>query len=574
MRTASPAPNLPPLSEEVNAALRAQWPAVWRAWAFSLVYGMLVLAPVLYMFQVYGRVVESRSLQTLGLLFGLLLWTLAVMEWMSWYRTQLLRQCGQAFDDALRARVFDANARAQLLRGASSWTQPMQDLRTLRDMFNSPALTAMMEMPLVLVFVLLLYWIHPLMALLALLVTLFQAAAGVWFMQRVAPEMTASQQHTAQSEALADSLLRNHTAIAAMGMFEAVQARWHKLHHQALVSGLDASRHSLGLVATTRGLQMLLGSALLGLGAWYMLANELSGGAAMMIVSSTLGGRVLAPFSQLILHGRTLVIARSAHERLGRVLGHFAPVAPAMALPAPQGHLSVEGLSGGPPGSPAALLRGLQFEVLAGEMLVVLGPSGSGKSTLTRLLLGIWPALSGKVRLDGADIAAWSKDELGPWLGYVPQTIALVEGTLLDNLTRFDPPPAAGVRASLQNLPPDWLGFVEALPQSWHTQLGNDGRPLSVGQRQRLAIARAFHGEPRLVVLDEPNSALDEQGEKDLLALLAQKKNQGCTLVVVTHRRSMLELADKVLVLERGQQRLFGPKDDVLAQLQAAGAPR
>jgi ATP-binding cassette subfamily C exporter for protease/lipase len=513
-------------------------------------------------------------LHTLGLLFGLLLWTLGLMEWMSWLRTKLLRQCGQAFDDALRVRVFNASARAQLLQGSSSWTQPMQDLRTLRDMFNSPALTAVMEMPLVLVFVLLLYWIHPLMALLALLVTFFQGAAGVWFMRRVAPEMTASQQDTTKSEALADSLLRNNTSIAAMDMFGAVQARWQKLHFQALLSGLGASRHSLGLVATTRGLQMLLGSALLGLGAWFLLANELSGGAAMMIVSSTLGGRVLAPFSQLILHGRTLVIALSAHERLSRVLGHFEVDMPAMSLPAPQGHLSVEGLSGGPPGVPAALLRGLQFEVLAGEMLVVLGPSGSGKSTLTRMLLGIWPALSGKVRLDGADIAVWSKDELGPWLGYVPQTIALVEGTLLDNLTRFNPPPAAEVRAGLQALPPNWLGFVDALPQSWQTQLCSDGRPLSVGQRQRLAIARAFHGEPRLVVLDEPNSALDELGEKDLLALLAQKKNQGCTLVVVTHRRSMLELADKVLVLDRGQQRLFGPMEDVLGQLQADGAAR
>lgn len=548
-------------------------PAFWRAWVLSLIYGLLVLAPVLFMFQVYGRVVESRSLQTLALLFGLLLWTLAMMEWMSWYRTRLLHQCGQAFDALLRQRVFDANARAQLLRGASSWMQPMQDLRNLRELWNSPAVTAAMEMPLVLVFIALLYWIHPLMAVLAGVVTVFQVLAGAWFMQRVAPEMTASQQHTSHSETLADSLLRNHGAIHAMGLFEAVQSRWDKLHAQGLRTGLSASRHSLGLVSTTRGLQMLLGSALLGLGAWHMLANELSGGAAMMIVSSTLGGRVLAPFSQLILHGRTLVSARAAHQRLSRVLGHFPAIAPTMPLPAPTGHVSVQGLAGGAPGAPNVLLRGLQFEVLPGEMLVVLGASGSGKSTLARLLLGIWPAQSGKVRLDHVDMATWQKEELGPYLGYVPQTIELLEGTLLENLTRFDTSAVTNSTPHVQGLPAEWLDFVNDLPEAWHTQLRRDGRPLSTGQRQRLAIARAFHGAPRLVVLDEPNSALDESGEQDLLALLAQRKNQGCTLVVVSHRQAMLALADKVLVLERGQQRLFGAKDEVMAHLQMAGTP-
>jgi len=553
------------MSSEVSDALRAQMPAFWRAWGLSLIYGLLVLAPVLYMFQVYGRVVESRSLQTLALLFGLLLWTLAVMEWMSWYRTRLLHQCGQAFDALLRQRVFDANARAQLLRGTSSWMQPMQDLRNLRELWSSPAVTAAMEMPLVLVFIALLYWVHPLMALLAGVVTVFQVVAGAWFMQRVAPEMAASQQHTSQSETLADSLLRNHAVIEAMGLFDAVQTRWARLHTQALRSGLRASRHSLGLVSTTRGLQMLLGSALLGVGAWYMLANELAGGAAMMIASSTLGGRVLAPFSQLILHGRALVSSRSAHQRLSRVLGHFPAITPTMPLPAPIGHLSVQGLSGSAPGATGVLLKGLQFEVLPGEMLVVLGPSGSGKSTLARLLLGIWPAQAGKVRLDHVDMASWTKEELGPHLGYVPQSLGLLEGTVIDNLSRFESTAVTPPR--VQGLPTNWLSFVDELPDTWHTQLQREGHPLSTGQRQRLAIARAFYGNPRWVVLDEPNSALDESGEQDLLALLAQRKNLGCTLVVISHRQSVLNLADKVLVLDRGQQRLFGAKDDVLAQL-------
>jgi ATP-binding cassette subfamily C exporter for protease/lipase len=219
------------------------------------------------------------------------------------------------------------------------------------------------------------------------------------------------------------------------------------------------------------------------------------------------------------------------------------------------------------------LLKGLQFEVLPGEMLVVLGASGSGKSTLTRVLLGIWPAQAGKVRLDHVDMATWPKAELGPHLGYVPQTIELVEGTLRDNLTRFEVASPTHTAPQINALPPDWLHFVDDLPDGWQTPLRRDGRPLSTGQRQRLAIARAFYGDPKLVVLDEPNSALDEAAEKDLLALLAQRKNQGCTLVVVSHRQAMLALADKVLVLERGQQRLFGAKDEVLAHLQQAGTP-
>jgi ATP-binding cassette subfamily C exporter for protease/lipase len=294
----------------------------------------------------------------------------------------------------------------------------------------------------------------------------------------------------------------------------------------------------------------------------------------MLIVASTIGARAIAPLGTVVMQWRSVIAAQEAYQRLGHVLALHPLKTNAMTLPAPEGHLSVESVVASAPKSNTPILRGLQFNVKPGQVLAVIGPSGSGKSTLAKLLIGVWPTLSGKVRLDGADVFSWDKNELGPSIGYVAQTVELFEGTIGQNISRFeaedDKAPSnkdlierihsASKAVGLHDL-------IEALPQGYDTQLGADGHNLSGGQMQRVAIARAIYGWPQLLVLDEANSHLDPQGETELGQLLASLKQQGKTVVVMTHRKALLALADQVLVLRDGQQQLFGPKEDVLAKL-------
>jgi ATP-binding cassette subfamily C exporter for protease/lipase len=312
--------------------------------------------------------------------------------------------------------------------------------------------------------------------------------------------------------------------------------------------------------------QQIMSSLLLGLGAWLFLHNMLNGGESMMIIGSVLGGRVLAPLSQLVAQWNSVVNARSAWGRLELLLTQV-PVKPeAMTLPAPKGFLNVEGLMAGAPGQQVAIVRGVQFALNPGEVLAVVGPSAAGKTTLARLLVGLWPSMGGKVRLDGADIYSWDKTELGPYLGYLPQGVELLEGTLAENIARFGDIDMAQVEAAAKLVGVHDL--IMSLPQGYNSPVGRDGAMLSGGQRQRVGLARALYGKPVFVVLDEPNSSLDEAGDAALANAIAALKQLGTTFVVMTHRTSVLGVADKMLIMREGAQQAFGPRDEVLAALQ------
>jgi ATP-binding cassette subfamily C exporter for protease/lipase len=299
-----------------------------------------------------------------------------------------------------------------------------------------------------------------------------------------------------------------------------------------------------------------------------------------MVVASIIGGRVLSPLVQMVAQWRQVVTARDAWVRLNHLLGTFPQKPPSMSLPAPRGFLSVEQLVAGPPNilgqQPIATLRGIQLTLRPGEMLAVIGPSAAGKTTLARLLVGLWPAISGKVRLDGADVHTWDKNELGPHVGYLPQGVELFEGTIAENIGRFDtrlPSKAPSGPSSAVEAAASAVGlheFILSLPLGYSTPVGPDGARLSGGQRQRVGLARALYGEPAMVVLDEPNSSLDEAGDSALAQALRGLKDRGASVVVMTHRASVLALADKILLLRDGVQQAFGPRDEVLAALQQA----
>ncbi|RZJ62797.1 MAG: type I secretion system permease/ATPase [Acidovorax sp.] len=553
---------------EAAQALARQTPALRRAFAFSVLAGLLVLVPTVYMFEVYGRVVDSRNLMTLAMLTLMALLALAVMEVLEWARSETLREAGSAFDAELAPRVFEATHTAQLKRGQALGVQPLSDLRTLRDTFHGSALSAALESPVALVALVVLFLIQPVLGWVALALALVQGLLS-WLNERgTAEPLTRANQADIQARTYMDGTLRHAEVVAALNMAPEMQTRWLRMHREALALQARASDNAGVFQALSRGLQTTLSSALLGLGAWLLLRDQLPGGGGMLIVSSVLGARVLAPLVQLVSQWRSVVQARLAWQRLTDLFKHMPAGKPAMSLPAPRGQLSVEGLTaaasaGGPP-----MLRQISFGLQPGEVLAVIGPSASGKTTLARMLVGLWPPVAGHVRLDGADVSAWTKAELGPHLGYVPQSVELLAGTLAENIARFGAPDTAALHEAARSVGlHDW---ISALPLGYDTPVGDEGVMLSGGQRQRVAVARALYGAPALVVLDEPNASLDEAGNQALAQAIARTKARGATVVVMTHLPGVLAVADKALVLFGGAQRAFGPRDEVLAALQKA----
>lgn len=368
-----------------------------------------------------------------------------------------------------------------------------------------------------------------------------------------------------RANAQAANQLRNAEAIEAMGMLEPIRLRWLKLHESMLNAQSVASERASVISGISKGLRIALQSLVLGLGAWLVVRNEITAG--MMIAGSILMGRALAPVELLISSWKGFVSARSSYARLDALLSTFPERPAGLRLPAPQGNVTLEGVSAAPPAMQRPVLLNVSFSLRAGEVLGVIGPSASGKSTLARLLVGVWPALGGKVRLDGVDLFAWNKDEVGPYIGYLPQDIELFEGSVAENIARFGNIDDGKVveAARLAGVHDMILRF----PAGYDTPIGADGVMLSGGQRQRIALARAVYGNPALVVLDEPNSNLDDLGEQALVGAVRTLKARGVTVVLITHRTSIIGVVDRLLVLREGQVALFGPRDHVLAALRA-----
>lgn len=554
--------------------MRAIRPQLLRSFVFALLAGFLVLSATLYMLEVYDRVINSRSHMTLVMLTLMVLFSFAIMELLQWARSETLREAGVAVDQALAPRVYQAMHAASRSRGASSPSlQPMVDLRMLREILGSGAMGAAMESPISVVFLLLLFLISPVLGGAALGGAVVQVALG-WANERTAkPLLAAANRAGINAQMLAEGLLRNAEVIAAMGMQAGVHRRWHAQQRQGLGLQAAASHRAGVFESLARLVQNTMSSLLLGLGAWLLLRNELGGGAGMLIVGSVLGGRMLAPLVLLVSQWSLVINARHAWGRLAQLLEQHPRPKPPMPLPAPTGRLGVENLFVAAPGSSQPpVLRGITFTLKPGEVLVVVGPTAAGKTTLARALTGFWPLTAGKVRLDGVDVHGWDKAELGPHVGYLPQRIGLLDGTLAQNIARF-----GDVDQSLVDAAAKAVGLHEAislLPEGYATPVGREGAALSGGLRQRVALARAIYGKPAFVVLDEPNSSLDEAGDEGLAQAILALKAQGTSFVVMTHRTSVLDVADKMLVLGDGVQKAFGFRDEVLSAMrQAASMP-
>jgi len=553
---------------ELFGALAALSPSFWRAFWFSMLTSLLVLAPTGYMMEVYDRVINARSHMTLAMLTILVLGAYVVMELLDWSRTEILREAGRDLDRKLSSRVFNLVFEASLRRVPGGTTQPLTDLRTVRDFLHAPVLAALMEAPVSLVFMVLIFAMSPVLGWSALAGGVVQVAVA-WLNERYTqPPLSEANRMAIAAQQYADGSLRNAQVIESMGMLRNIHKRWMERQREFLKQQAIASDAGGGFQAATKFIQQVMGSLLLGLGAWLMLGDRLNGGASMMIIASVLGGRVLAPVVQVVSQWRAVVGVRDAWSRLDALLTQLPEQPKGMSLPPPKGALVVEGLAAGAPGSQSVILRGLQFSVASGQVLAVVGPSASGKTTLARLVTGLWPAAAGKVRLDGVDMFIWAKSELGPHVGYLPQGVELFEGTLAENIARFGPVDQARVEKAARLV--GLHDYILALPDGYSSPVGREGGMLSGGQRQRVALARAIYGDPVYVVLDEPNSSLDEEGDAALAAAIGAMKAQGTTFVIMTHRTSILAVADLMLVLRDGAQQAFGPRDEVMAALTKA----
>ena len=537
------------------------------AWLFSLFINLTLLLSPLYMLQIYDRVLTSRSLPTLAMLtLGVALGTLAYVG-LEILRSRILVQAGLALDAMLAGPVLNTVFEHAAQLGGARHAAAMRDVAVLRQYLTGNGLFAFFDAPWGIVFLAIIFVIHWALGVTATAGMLLLLAMA-WYDDRCTRPLlnlaNARSRETAQS---LDGAVRSAEVIEALGMREQVIARWLRRNAGVLAAQGGASDRAGAIVASSKGVRQLLQTLMLALGAYLVITQNLSSGT--MIAATILLGKATAPIELAIAGWKGFVEARAAYGRLDAVLkaSDLGRAASAVRLPAPLGALSVERVVFAAGAGQAPILKGIGFALEAGECLAVIGPSASGKSTLARLLLGVWRPQAGHVRLDGADVADWPASALGPHVGYLPQDVELLAGTVAENIARMNDAAAsseavvaAAVRAGAHEM-------ILGLPQGYQTRLGEGGATLSGGQRQRIGLARALFGEPRLVVLDEPNSNLDAQGELALVAAVRMLKDAGRTLVFVTHKPSLLQHADKVLVLDGGSVLSFGDRDAILAKL-------
>jgi len=530
---------------------------------FSLAINALLLVPALYMLQVFDRVLSSRSEETLVMLSVGALLALAMMAALDVLRARLLAACGVALDRWLGPSVLQGLLEQTARLGGAEHLNGLRDVATLRGFLVGAGVVALFDAPWLPLFLLLIYLFHPLLGAVAL------AGAALMLLLAVLNERVT---RAPLEQALAagrragrfiDASTANAETVSALGMRRAVTRRWQALNEAALSEQAAASSLGATYSGLTKFTRQFIQMAMLGVGAYLVIAQNLSAG--VMIAATIILGRALAPVEMLVAGWRNLVEVRGAWRRLEKLFAANPPAPAATALPAPKGNLAVERVLYAFPGAARAALRGVSFSLPAGESLGVIGPTAAGKSTLARLLVGVWKPASGAVRLDGADVSAWPHDDLGAHVGYVPQAVGLFSGTVAGNIARLgEPDDVAVIRAAKRAHAHD---MILRLPRGYDTEVGESGAALSPGQRQRIALARALYGEPRLVVLDEPNANQDAEGDEALIRAMRDLKQAGVTVVAVAHRPSLLVNVDKLLVLMDGVAEMFGPRADVTARL-------
>lgn len=530
---------------------------------FSLFINLLMLLPAIYMMQVYDRVLMSNSTSTLLMLTLLAVGLFVMLGALEWIRSQILIRVSTRFDVLLNERLYRVLFRQALVSGGKTSAQPLGDLLVLRQFLTGNGLFAFFDAPWIPVYVALLFLFHTTFGLVALVSALLLIMLAVWNERATHDDLEQANRVSVESANITARNLRNAEVVHALGMLPNLMARWKDKQQRLIMLQAIASEKAGLIAALSKTYRLTIQSLILGLGAWLAIEKQITPG--LMIGGSILLGRALAPIDLMIGSWKQFLSARTAYERLNTLLAQFPVEADPMPLPAPKGALRGEQVVVAPPGAKVAVLKGLNFAIEAGTFVALIGASASGKSTLARAILGIWPVANGSIRLDGAEVGQYDRSTLGVHIGYLPQDIELFDGTIADNIARFGElePDRVVIAAKAAGV----HEMILHLPQGYDTEIGGSGGVLSAGQRQRVGLARALYGEPVLIVLDEPNSNLDDQGEQALAQALLALKRRGCTVIVITHRLGILGLVDRIMLLNEGLLIMDGPRDEVLAKL-------
>lgn len=527
---------------------------------FSFSVNALLFVGPLYMLQIYDRVLASRNETTLVMITLIAVGLLIAYGSLEYLRSRMLVRAGMEFDEALAAPLFNRVVKMKLANQGSGAEAVLTDIDKLREFLTGHGLLAFFDAPWVPLFLVLCFLFHPILGFVA------TAGAVLIFALALANELLTRQALRKAAQAgqganqFAGAALQNVEVIRALGMEEQLGARWRERHTAMLNEQAVASDRAGVIMSSTKFIRSSLQVFILGAGAYLALKQEITPG--IMIAASIIMGRALAPVEQAVGQWRQFVGARQAHKRLMQLFKDIPEDEERTELPAPTGRVTIEQLSSVIPGTRVPMLKNVSFEIQPGETLAIIGPSGSGKSTLLRHLVGVSPTLAGHVRLDGADLGHWEPDQLGRFLGYLPQDVKLFSGTVAENISRFKEGESADVVAAAQLA--GTHDMIQRLTNGYETQMGDGGHQLSGGQRQRIGLARALYGNPVFVILDEPNSNLDSEGELALMEALRRLKERQVTVVIVTHKPSVLALSDKVLLLKDGAVQSFGPAHNFL----------
>jgi len=550
----------------LTAGLRATGAIFATAVVFSFFINLLMFVSPLYMLQIYDRVITSRSEMTLiaiTIVAGVLILVYALLEML---RSRLLVRAGILFDSRIADPIFEAIHRGFLKQNGASSVQCLRDIDTLREFLTGASLLAFCDIPWTPIFIIGAFLLHPWFGVLALVGSITTLSLTLLNELMTAKHLSAAGMANVTANQSAQATFRNFEVLQAMGMLAPLRDQWGERHRAVISLQAQASDRAGGIVAGTKFFRMFLQTCILGLGAYLAINREISPGA--MIAASIIIGRALAPLELAVSNWKNFVATRGSYARIRALLATVGTMPQRMSLPKPKGELEVQDLIASAPGKESLpILKGLSFQIGAGEILAVVGPSAAGKSTLARVLTGVWPPLRGAVRLDGSELDHWDPNELGQYLGYLPQDVELFSGTIAQNIARFREPNAESIilAATIAGS----AELIQRLPEGYNTQIGEGGQSLSGGQRQRIGLARALHGNPSFIVLDEPNSNLDAAGEEALLLAIQRLKQMQTTVVIITHKVNILAVVDKILVMQDGAAQMFGPRDQVLQRLTA-----
>lgn len=557
----------PPIAagaDELAAITRINRRVLISTIVFSCMVNILMLTGPLFMLQIYDRVLTAGSVPTLVALMVVTLILYAYYGLLDFIRARLMVRIGRKVEEGLRSRVYDAIVVHALRRSQGVGSQPLNDLATVRQYLSGQGPFAFFDMPWVVVYLGVIAAAHWMLGLAGLVSAILIFAMAILSERRTRAPLQDATKAAVKAMLMTEEARRNTEALHALGMVGTMRDRWADVQQSALDYQTRANDAGGGLAAISRVLRLIVQSGILGLGAYLAINHEMSAGS--MIACTIILSRALAPVETAIANWQQFLAYRKARERLAQVL-KVVPMRPVrMKLPAPAGRLDVESLMVSVQGQEKPLLQGISFGVGPGEGIGVIGPTGAGKSTLARALVGIAPNMRGAIRVDGATLDQRDPDELGQMIGYLPQDVQLFDGTVQQNISRFDPnvtPEKVIEAAKLANV----HDLIMRLPDGYNTPLGENGSRLSAGQRQRMALARALYNDPVLLVLDEPNSNLDAEGEAALDHGIRRSLARGAAVVVIAHRPSALAAISKMLVLSDGKMAAFGPRDDVLRKV-------